>query len=95
MSSQRARADLKAIHDYIAKDSPINAKAVVRDILGPDARAAEPVPVSARAVAVEAAPAAPVVAAPLAPTPAAPEVAAAAAAVVVQGEAVVRRVDHQ
>jgi toxin ParE1/3/4 len=32
--SQRARADLKAIHDYIAKDSPINAKAVVRDILG-------------------------------------------------------------
>ncbi|MBS0613166.1 MAG: type II toxin-antitoxin system RelE/ParE family toxin [Proteobacteria bacterium] len=31
--SQRARADLKAIHDYITKDSPINAKAVVRDIL--------------------------------------------------------------
>lgn len=31
--SQRARADLKAIHDYIAKDSPANAKAVVRDIL--------------------------------------------------------------
>lgn len=31
--SQRARADLKAIHDYIAKDSAINAKAVVRDIL--------------------------------------------------------------
>ena len=31
--SQRARADLKAIHDYIAKDSPGNAKAVVRDIL--------------------------------------------------------------
>lgn len=27
------RADLKAIHDYIAKDSPTNAKAVVRDIL--------------------------------------------------------------
>jgi plasmid stabilization system protein ParE len=24
---------LKAIHDYIAKDSPANAKAVVRDIL--------------------------------------------------------------
>ncbi len=31
--SQRARADLKAIHDYIAKDSPLNAKTVVRDIL--------------------------------------------------------------
>ncbi len=31
--SQRARADLKAIHDHIAKDSPDNAKAVVRDIL--------------------------------------------------------------
>lgn len=31
--SQRARADLKAIHDYIATDSPANAKAVVRDIL--------------------------------------------------------------
>jgi toxin ParE1/3/4 len=31
--SQRARADLKAIHDYIAKDSPANAKTVVRDIL--------------------------------------------------------------
>jgi plasmid stabilization system protein ParE len=31
--SQRARADLKAIHDYIAKDSPTNAKAVVREIL--------------------------------------------------------------
>ncbi len=31
--SQRARADLKAIHDYIAKDSPLNAKIVVRDIL--------------------------------------------------------------
>ena len=37
--SQRARSDLKAIHDYIAKDSPTNAKAVVRDIL---ARAATP-----------------------------------------------------
>ncbi len=31
--SQRARADLKAIHDYIAKDSPTNAKAVARNIL--------------------------------------------------------------
>ena len=31
--SQRARADLKAIHDYIAADSPANAKSVVRDIL--------------------------------------------------------------
>jgi plasmid stabilization system protein ParE len=28
----RARADLKAIHDYIAKDSPINAKRVVREM---------------------------------------------------------------
>lgn len=31
--SQRARADLKAIHDYIAKDSPLTAKRVVRDIV--------------------------------------------------------------
>jgi plasmid stabilization system protein ParE len=31
--SARARADLKAIHDYIAKDSPLNAKAVAREIL--------------------------------------------------------------
>ena len=31
--SQLARADLKAIHDHIATDSPANAKAVVRDIL--------------------------------------------------------------
>jgi plasmid stabilization system protein ParE len=30
--SQRARADLKAIHDYIATDSPLNAKAVARQI---------------------------------------------------------------
>lgn len=29
----RARADLKAIHDYIAKDSPQNAKSVVREML--------------------------------------------------------------
>ena len=28
----RARADLKAIHDYIAKDSPLNAKRVVREM---------------------------------------------------------------
>lgn len=28
----RARADLKAIHDYIAKDSPQNAKTVVREM---------------------------------------------------------------
>jgi plasmid stabilization system protein ParE len=28
----RARADLKAIHDYIAKDSPPNAKRVVREM---------------------------------------------------------------
>ncbi len=31
--SARARADLKAIHDYIAKGSPLNAKAVAREIL--------------------------------------------------------------
>ncbi len=30
--SQRARADLKAVHDYIAKDSLQNAKAVAREI---------------------------------------------------------------
>ena len=30
--SQRARADLKAVHDYIAKDSPQNAKVVAREI---------------------------------------------------------------
>jgi toxin ParE1/3/4 len=29
----RARDDLKAIHDYIAQDAPINAKNVTRDIL--------------------------------------------------------------
>jgi plasmid stabilization system protein ParE len=28
----RARADLKAIHDYIAKDSPQSAKRVVREM---------------------------------------------------------------
>ena len=31
--SWRARADLKAIHDYIAKDAPLNAKSVVQTIL--------------------------------------------------------------
>ena len=31
--SARARADLKAIHDYIGKDSPLNAKSVVRECL--------------------------------------------------------------
>jgi plasmid stabilization system protein ParE len=31
--SQRARADLKAVHDYIAQDSPQNAKVVAREIL--------------------------------------------------------------
>jgi toxin ParE1/3/4 len=31
--SLRARADLKAIHDHIAKDSPRNAKAVAREFL--------------------------------------------------------------
>lgn len=30
--SQRARADLKAIHDYIAKGAPPNAKPVAREI---------------------------------------------------------------
>jgi toxin ParE1/3/4 len=30
--SARARADLKAIHDHIAKDSPLNAKAMVKEI---------------------------------------------------------------
>ena len=30
--SQRVRADLKAIHDYISNDSPHNAKAVAREI---------------------------------------------------------------
>ncbi len=29
----RARADLKAIHDHIAKDSSINAKKVVREMV--------------------------------------------------------------
>jgi plasmid stabilization system protein ParE len=29
----RARADLKAIHDHIAKDAPINAKRVTQRIL--------------------------------------------------------------
>ena len=29
----RARADLKDIHDYIAEDSPINAKKVIDEIL--------------------------------------------------------------
>ena len=31
--THRARADLKAIHDYIAKDSRQNAKRVAREIL--------------------------------------------------------------
>ena len=29
----RARADLKAIHDYIAKDSPLNAQKITREIV--------------------------------------------------------------
>ena len=37
----RARADLKAIHDYIAKDSPINAKRVVREMQSKAAGLAE------------------------------------------------------
>lgn len=28
----RARADLKSIHEYIAKDAPLNARSVVQDI---------------------------------------------------------------
>jgi toxin ParE1/3/4 len=43
--SARARADLKAIHDHITKDSPRNAKAVVRDIL----ERAEEIPATPRA----------------------------------------------
>jgi plasmid stabilization system protein ParE len=31
--SRRARADLKAIHDRIGQDAPLNAKAVVHEIL--------------------------------------------------------------
>jgi toxin ParE1/3/4 len=31
--SQRARADLKALHDHIAKESPQNAKTVAREML--------------------------------------------------------------
>ncbi len=31
--SLRARADLKAIHAHISKDSPINAKTVAREIV--------------------------------------------------------------
>ncbi len=34
----RARADVKVIHDYIAKDSPINAKRVVHELDDPDIR---------------------------------------------------------
>lgn len=29
----RARADLKAIHDHIAKDSPLNAKKIMREMV--------------------------------------------------------------
>ncbi len=43
--SQRARVDLKAIHDRIALDSPGNAKAVVREFLA----RAEQLPVLPRA----------------------------------------------
>ena len=38
----RARADLKAIHDYIAKDSRQNAQRVVREILRRADELAEP-----------------------------------------------------
>ena len=37
----RARTDLKDIHDYIAEDSPINAKEVVNRILDKAGRLAE------------------------------------------------------
>lgn len=37
----RARNDLKAIHDYIAQDAPINAKSVTRDILNKAASLSE------------------------------------------------------
>jgi plasmid stabilization system protein ParE len=42
------RADLKAIHDYIAKDSPINAKAVVREIMTRAATLPEPTRIGRR-----------------------------------------------
>jgi addiction module RelE/StbE family toxin len=29
----RARADIKAIHDYIAKDSPLNVKQIIKNIV--------------------------------------------------------------
>ena len=37
----RARTDLKAVHDHIAKDSPRNAKHVVREMHGKAAGLAE------------------------------------------------------
>jgi plasmid stabilization system protein ParE len=40
--THRARADLKAIHDYIAKDSRQNAQRVVREILAKADALAEP-----------------------------------------------------
>jgi len=29
----RARTDLKAIHDYIAQDSPLTAKRIIRELI--------------------------------------------------------------
>jgi toxin ParE1/3/4 len=40
--SRRARVDLKAIHDRIAQDAPLNAKTVVREILRKTDALAEP-----------------------------------------------------
>lgn len=46
----RARDDLKAIHDYIAQDAPINAKQVTRDILAKAASIADLPPLSCKVV---------------------------------------------
>ena len=40
--THRARADLRAIHDYIAKDSPQNAKRVAHEIRRKAEALAEP-----------------------------------------------------
>lgn len=46
----RARDDLKAIHDYIAQDAPINAKKVTRDILSKAATLADLPPLASKVV---------------------------------------------
>ncbi|MCP5014682.1 MAG: type II toxin-antitoxin system RelE/ParE family toxin [Ketobacter sp.] len=46
----RARNDLKAIHDYIAQDAPINAKKVTRDILDKATTLADLPPLSGKIV---------------------------------------------